>query len=205
MNRLIRSALGVSATLALSVGGVTTASASTTKPEVGKWVSVNETFTFPAGSACKAPVTVKEHAKFRETVYRNQDKKVVKVAEEFKDWSHVKFSATVKGHKKSIKLNEGGDAVVYNVEGDFKTVLVLAEGTNWNQGNGVYGIPWTKGNVSFGVINADGDKAKVTNVDYSQVTKYIQVCTKVGSKPVWGKNYAPPEHKSDSKALASRR
>lgn len=199
MNRLARSGLGVGATLALALGGLPMASAhERLEPEVGDWVSVDETFTLPAGFACKDDVQVKEKASFRDTLYRDEDGRVVKVFSEFADWSTVKFSATTKHHRKSvtrsITLNEGGDAWVYNAQGDFDVVKVRAEGANWGQGAGIRGILWSKGDISYTVVDAnDVDRARIVNLDLSDAKKVIQVCYAVGSKPVQGRNVPPPD------------
>lgn len=210
MNRLTRSAFGLGAALALCAAGLPTASAhARLEPQVGEWVSVDETFTIPAGFACKHAVEVRERAKFRDVLYQDENGKVVKVFSEFANWSNVKFSVTKKHHRttitRSITLNEGGDAWVYNKAGDFDVVEVEAEGANWGQGAGIYGIPWTRGDISYTVVNAnDPVTTRVVDLDLSDAEKFIQVCSRIGSKPVRGRNVLPAEPEQDALAATSK-
>jgi hypothetical protein len=202
MNRSIKAVLGGVAALALAAGGLSTAAATekTTK-EVSPWQSIDADYVLPAGSACAHDVKVKERGRARDTVYRNAEGKIVKVFAEFDNRSTVKFSARVKKHHKkvtrSIKLNEGGDSRAYFKGGG--KVFVKAEGTNWGQGAGIYGIPWSNGDITFTVLG-DGDpkKQRIVNLDFVDVKRVIQVCYKIGSRPVAGKNIGPEEVPSAS-------
>jgi hypothetical protein len=201
MKGSIRAVLATSAALSLTAFGAAAPASATEnhKPkltkQVGDWNKIDDTYKLPKGTACKDEVTVKEHAEARDTVYTDKHGQVVKVFSEFKDWSTVKFSATTKKHHKqvtrSVKLNQGGDAWArFKDEG--KTVYVKAEGANWGQGSGIYGIPWSYGDISFTVVHADGSDYRIVNLDLSEAKKVKQVCYLIGSKPVWGKNVPPP-------------
>jgi hypothetical protein len=202
MNRWTKTALAVTGAAALSLTGLPSASAHDSHHElykvVGEWVSIDgDTTVFPAGTACKHEVKAKERGAYRDTLYfknkadsTNPEARPVKVFEEFTNNSTVKFSAHTKKHgHKSIKLNAGGDFRI-KVKGD--DIRVRGEGSNWGQGLGIRGIVWTKGDISFTVRGAFTENPRITNLDLSDARKVVQVCYRLGSKPVNGKNVPPP-------------
>jgi len=107
-----------------------------------------------------------------------------KTAYEFADWSRVTWT-NPKKHRSYSKL-EGGDTVEKQVSPS--VIKVRAEGDNWGQGNGIYGIPWSRGNISYTVIKADTPDYEFVDLDLSHARKVVQVCYKIGSKPVRGSN-----------------
>jgi len=190
MKRSTRTVLATSAALALTAFGAAAPASATnepSKPKPGAWEKFDDTYYLKAGDACSKPVVARDRGAQRVTELGDG-----KVFVEFADWSHVTFAAK-KNHHKKVVLNypSGGDLYA---KGSGDTLYIKADGWNWNQGKGVKGIVVTKGKVSFGIDNfTDEDFAndRVVNFNLHHAKKVVQVCYKLGSKPVWGKNVEP--------------
>jgi len=149
------------------------------------------TFTLPAGTACKAEVEVHSVGAARTT-------EVVKdrvYKDEWRDWSHTTWTNTQRKHHNSFTRRDGGDTIARIAE-DGNSARVKAEGDNWGQGYGVKGIVWSRGDISYQVINIgdeDPTNDKIVHLDLRDASVVVQVCDKIGSKPVWGQNVLPEE------------
>jgi hypothetical protein len=179
--------LATGAALALTTLGVTPASAGEgPAPKPGPWTTISETTVFPKGTACKAKVVAKEKFTFRETQLKDG-----KVLVEYKNSSWSKFT-NPKKHK-SYKIGSGGDLLI-KPNKDGSTLYIKGQGENYGQGLGVYGIVYSKGPISFKVVNADDPaKTRIVDLDLNRAKKVVQICYKIGTKPVWGQNILPEQ------------
>jgi len=182
MQGFTRAALATTAALALTAFGITPALASgTPEPKPGPWQTMSETTVFPKGTACKAKVVEKAEYKFRVTELKPG---VIKY--EFKNWSYSTFT-NPKKHK-SYTIGTGGDFLLkYSKDGERMTLY--GQGENYGQGKGVKGIVYSKGKITIKIVHPnDPVKTRVVSSDLTEAKKVIQVCYKVGTKPVWGEN-----------------
>ena len=136
MNRHTTSVLGVSAALALLVGGLTTASASEHQekvdyPVVGKLVKVDSRFVMEAGTSCREEIKVHEKGAFR-VIQLSKRKTLIK----WKDWSYVTYRNTKTG--KRIRVGEGGDGLLR--DRGHGITKVRADEENIFAGKGINGI-----------------------------------------------------------------
>lgn len=211
MNRLARWALGVTGVAALTFGGLPMASATDEhddhKPEVtvGEWEKYDDKYVIDKGYACKGAVKARSVGKVRVTTYEKGDKGVVALKLEFADWSYSTYAHTkkvkkvVKHHRdkkivkvikvtKKVKVGEGGDAIIKidTKKGD-GTAYGYHEGENTFWGKGVYGLVYTEGKVKtrFSDFGTPNEGVTILKAEHA-----VELCKKIGTKPVWGKN--PP-------------
>lgn len=223
MNRLAKGSVGLAAGLALSLTGVAGASATEpephepAKPVVGPWEPYDEKYVIEKGWACKGEIKAYSKGAVRVTqLYVNQKTGKEKLEVEFKDWSYSTYSHTkvvtkVVGrgdHKKVVKkkvtrtvtVNEGGDAYI---KANHKTGVAIGihEGKNTFWGAGVYGLVHTKGYVKTRFTDFQTPDESVTILKAKHA---VELCKKLGTKPVWGKNPPAAEAPSDLSTAAAR-
>jgi len=189
MKRSIRTVLATSAALALTGLGVAPAAATAEPPkqDEAKYVKVDERSTFPAGYACKDEIKVHEKFKYRFTVLK-ENKHRAKYKEELHDgWA--KFY-NPKTHKwVMIPIHE--TAYIHENRKN-ATAVTKAHGKGYLQGKGIKGIVAWKGDIKVKVSNLDDlDNVRFDIKSIHGHSK--QLCYKLGSKPVWGKNIPQPE------------
>lgn len=193
MNRLIRSTvagLGMSVVAAGTAfaGCPVPASGNPTPPSDSKpaWEDGSGTFELPAGYACKDKVILTSSGHVRQPYEIKKHGKTYIVFEADKDFKTSVYNP--KTGKTLVKDNSGDfyDHLVKNGR-DSKTI---GKGANILFGKGVKGIVWVNGYQKLYIKNYEAPNQKMT----IQVVKgkYVELCTKVGSKPVNGKNLPVP-------------
>jgi hypothetical protein len=148
-------------------------------PKVGKWEYYDEKFTIPRGDACKDKIKVHEKGALRVTEY-SEKKSLI----EFKDWSYGKLH-NPKTHR-SIKVGNGGDLHEKRVSDD--RIRGTMKGEKYAFGSGVYGIVYVRGVAKYTVTEL-GTPDEALNIK-SVKGKYVELCKKLGTKPVHGSNPA---------------
>jgi hypothetical protein len=149
-----------------------------------KWHYIKDSFTIPAGAACKVAVkvTVKGYERDPYTVTKHG---VKYTALESKHES-IKVTNTV--NHRTVSKDISGDLLVRDLPGD--DVSIYGTGNNVWFGKGVTGIVWTTGKQ---VVYVDHDQHPNQILDIARVHgKYVDLCTKVGTRGVPGKNPPPP-------------
>ena len=177
MNRLTTPVLGVGAALALSVRGLTTATASDHQekvdyPVVGKLVKVDARSVLEAGTACRDEIKVHEKGAFR-VIQLSKRKTLIK----WKDWSHVTYRNT--RTDKRIHVGEGGDGLLK--DRGHGVTKARADEENIFAGKGINGIVYTRGDVRFTIFNIDTPDQEITITKVRG--KYVELCSKLGSRP----------------------
>lgn len=223
MNRLTKGSVGLAAGLALSLTGVAGASATEperhepSKPVVGPWEPYDDKYDIEKGWACKGEIKAHSKGQVRITqLYVDEKTGKEKLEVEFKDWSYSTYSHTrvvkkvVKhGDKKkvvkkkvtrTVKVNEGGDAVI---KANHKTGVAIGhhEGENTFWGKGVYGLVHTRGYVKTKFTNFQTPDESLSILKAKHA---VELCKKLGTKPVWGKNPPTAEPPSDMSTAAAR-
>ena len=173
--------LAASVCAAAMLGAVpTTAQAAT--PQPSEWNYADETYLLPAGATCKDKVFEKAKYAYRVTEYQDG-----RVFVEYKDWSTTTF-INARNHK-TYTIPAGGDILI-TPSGE-TTEHIKLQGDNYILGKGVKGLLYTKGTVSYTVVNVgDPERETTRNLNLSRAKKVIEVCAKLGSTPVQGSN--PP-------------
>ena len=192
MNRSITAVLGGCAALALTAAGLTTASAteptppSPEHPVVSERITFDDKTIFPKNRVCKDKIIAREKGAFKVINY-GQVRGKAKLKFVFENWSYGKFSNPRTGN--SVKVGEGGDGVLrISSKGVAKG---RGQGQNVFLGKGVHGIVYTEGPVRFTLTKFGTEQERAT-IDAVH-GKYVQLCTKLGSRPVLGKVNTYPE------------
>jgi len=193
MNRVIASTI---AGLSMSVVAAGTAFAGCPGPTPGNppppaptkpaWQYINEPGEIPAGYACKDRILTRQSGHVREPyeITRNGKKYIV-----FEADRDFKVSLYNPKTKKRIVKDSSGDFYDHLVKGG-RDSESIGKGANFLFGKGIKGLLFLDGYQKFYVKNYETPKQKIT----LQVVKgkYIELCAKLGSKPVNGKNPPPP-------------
>jgi len=192
MNRLFTTAV---AALGLTVASAGTALAACPTPEAPAHskptkpplVYIDDTFVLEAGTACKDKVVFRQRGHVRDPYTVTRHGKEYIIFESGADLTMRLYNP--KTHKSVTKDISGTfiDRLVKNGR-DSKSV---GKGANVFFGKGIKGILWADGYQKFYVKNYETEKQKIT-IQYTR-GKTAELCGKVGSKPVRGKNPpAPP-------------
>jgi hypothetical protein len=149
----------------------------------GEWQTItNETYIMPRGWACADRVVEKANYRFRETMLPNGW-----ILAEFDHTSRSTFKNMRNG--KSFTVPTGGDLVARQLRAG-KVVKIWATGSNIGQGKGSKGIPWSRGDIDVTLYNPGNPKKMRHTVDFKNA-RVVNVCRKLGSRPVWGRNVEP--------------
>jgi hypothetical protein len=150
------------------------------------WEYSSDTIEVPAGYGCKDKVILKAWGHVRQPYEITKHGRTYIVVEAAKDFKTSLYNP--KTHKKVVKDNSGDfyDRLVKNGR-DSKTI---GKGANILFGRGVKGIVWVNGYQKLYIKNYETQKQKMTI--QAVRGKYIELCAKVGSKPVNGKNLPLP-------------
>jgi hypothetical protein len=192
MNRLFTTAVSV---LGLTVASAGTALASCPAPGGPADPApakpplhyIDDTFKIPAGTACKDTVVLRQRGHVRDpyTVTRHGKEYII-----FESGKDLRMTLRNPRTGRSVSKDISGTFIDHLVKGgrDSKSIGL---GANVFSGKGIKGILWAKGYQRFYVKNYFTEKQKIT----IQVTrgKTVELCGKVGSKPVNGKNLPAPE------------
>jgi hypothetical protein len=145
------------------------------------WHDAYNSFVIPAGDACKATVTVTIRGLERDPYQVTRHGTTYTVLES----KHETITVyNQENHRKVTKQNSG-DFLVLDKGND---AVLYGKGNNTFFGAGVTGIVWTSGRQVAYVQNAQQPNQVL---DIVQVHgKYVDLCRKVGSQGVEGKN--PP-------------
>lgn len=192
MKRSVRAVLATSAALALTGLGVAPASAGEDpKPHhpAPAWEHIDDKYVFPAYAACKDPIKVHEQYKYRFTVLK-ENKHHAKYKEEMHH-GYAKFY-NPKTHK-WVKVPIHETAYIHENRKN-ASALLKGYGKNYWQGQGIKGIVFYKGEIKVKITHLDDQPPfeKLTFDIKSINGHYKQLCYKLGTKPVWGKNVPPP-------------
>jgi len=172
-------ASGCAAALLAAVPATT---AQATTPQPSEWTYADETYALPAGVTCKDKVIEKAKYAYRVTEYPDGRAFI-----EYKDWSTTTFVNT--RNRRTYTIPAGGD--IFITPSGETTEYIKLVGDNYILGKGVKGLLFTKGYVTFKVVNiGDPLRETILNLDLSKAQKVIEVCAKLGSTPVQGSN--PP-------------
>ena len=174
-------AASVCAAALLVAAPATTAQATT--PQPSEWTYADETYLLPAGVTCKDKVLEKAKYAYRVTEYPDG-----RVFVEYKDWSTTTFVNT--RNRKTYTIPAGGD--IFVTPSGATTEYIKLEGDNYILGKGVRGLLYTKGHVTYKVVNVgDPQRETILNLNLHKAQKVIEVCAKLGSTPVQGSNPPP--------------
>jgi hypothetical protein len=172
--------LAGTAVLGLTAFGSVPASA-VTAATPGPWESYNDTTVFPAGTACKDKVSVHSVGRVRTTTLQKDRHYFVEYDNRSRStWTNTK-------NKKSWSRTDGGD-VDRRISRDGDTIQLPMTGDNWGQGKGIRGIIWSHGVVDVTQTNARSTANATYHVTLGRNTQRVQVCTRIGSSAVPGKN-----------------
>jgi len=190
MKRSIRAVLATSAALALTGLGVAPAAAGGEDPKPSPapaWEHIDDKYVYPAYHACKDPIKVHEEYDYRFTVLK-ENKHHAKYKEEMHH-GYAKFY-NPKTHK-WVKIPIHETAYIHENRRN-ASALLKGYGKNYWQGKGIKGIVFYKGEIKVKITHLDQVPHGVT-FDIKKIDgRYKQLCYKLGTKPVWGKNVVPP-------------
>jgi hypothetical protein len=179
MNRSIKAGLAAAAGLALSLGGTSTAAATEPEPGPGKTVTtkVDTTFVLPKNAACNVAVEV--HNKATTSISITSDGRYVTT---LAPDGRTRIKNLKTGKTYSFK-NDGSFVDQVRKNGNFKS---WGFGRNTYFGKGIKGILYTNGVQRFDVRKpfTEDQVIKMRRID----GKSVQLCYKIGAKPVKGKN-----------------
>jgi hypothetical protein len=191
MKRSIRAVLATSAALALTSLGVAPAMAAE-PPQPASWQKVDDRYAFPAGSACKDRIKVHEKYKYRLMVLSESPTRASYREDIDGGWAKFYNPRTHKTVR--IKL----DSTAYIEENRVNaTARIRDKGVGYWQGPGVKGLLYVKGTTYGKYVHLDDPDQTSLNI-YKIKGKSVQLCYRLGSKPVDGKLVIPPSAQSQT-------
>lgn len=196
MKRSIKAGLAGAAGLVLTLEGTLPAAAAEPEPGPGKTVTFNvdETFVLPKNDACN--VAVEMHNKATVSISITSDGRfVTTLAPDGQTW--IKNMKTGKTY---WFKNDGSFVDRVKKNGDFSS---WGFGRNSYVGKGIKGILYADGVQKFDVRKpfTEDQVIKMRHID----GKRVQLCYKIGAKPVKGKNSPVSEVASDLRTMAAGR
>ena len=184
MKRILTSiGLGL-ATAALGAGTAVAGSPTGEYPASEGWEYTDITLAIPAGYACDGDVRL---------FYRGHERRVVTGpnTSTYEAGADVKATFTNVGTGRSLTKRSDGTFYETFVNGG-RDLRVVAKGRNLLFGSGVRGILYTTGINKFIVTDVmDPVRSKITV--YKIKGKAVDLCRKLGLRPVNGKSLPPPE------------
>lgn len=189
MKRSIRALLATSAVVALTGTGLAPAAAAEAPPELPLVIvdeRFNDKYKFPAGTACKDTIKIKERYDYKLTILKDTARQI-KLKEEY-DNGWAKFYNPRTG--KSAKVRLDSTSIIRDNKRSH-VARVKGRGSDYLQGPGIKGIVQIQGKYNVTVYNTDDPFNVKFQIDRVQ-GKYVELCHKLGSRPVNGKLVLPP-------------